>query len=76
MPLIVYGSSMPFLQSQKFGEINIRARDVINASLKGKCQIVGGVLEKECNQLFQDSGNILAKISLDSHLLSAGQLLF
>jgi len=52
MPLVVYGSSMPFLQSQDFGEINIRAKTVIEASRKGKCEIIGGVLEKECNDLF------------------------
>ncbi len=55
MPLVVYGSSMPFLQSQKFGEINIRAKTVIAASLKGKCQIIGGVLQKECDQSFRDA---------------------
>jgi hypothetical protein len=53
MPLVVYGSSMPFLQEQNFGEINIRAKTVIAASLKGKCKIIGGVLEKECNRLFE-----------------------
>jgi tRNA(Arg) A34 adenosine deaminase TadA len=58
MPLVVYGSSMPFLQSCKFGEINIRANKVIDASLKGKCQIIGGVLEMECNQLFVDARNL------------------
>jgi len=55
MPLVVYGSSMPFLQEQKFGEINIRARTVIAASLKGRCKVIGGVLEKECNKLFIDA---------------------
>lgn len=58
MPMVVYGSSMPFLQSLKFGEINIRATVVNDASLKGKCQIVGGILEEECNQLFRDARNI------------------
>jgi tRNA(adenine34) deaminase len=55
MPLVVYGSSMPFLQSKQFGEINIRATTVIEASLSNKCTIIGGVLEKECNQLFIDA---------------------
>ncbi len=55
MPLVVYGSSMPFLQSCDFGEINIRAKTVIEASLKGKCEIIGGVLEKECNELFRNA---------------------
>jgi tRNA(adenine34) deaminase len=59
MPLVVYGSSMPFLQSQKFGEINIRAKTVIEASLKGKCQIIGGVLERECNALFESARKMI-----------------
>ena len=60
MPLVVYGSSMPFLQKCKFGEINIRAKTVIEASLRRKCQIIGGVLEKECNQLFLDANKFAA----------------
>lgn len=55
MPLVVYGSAMPLLQSCGFGEINIRAQTVIDASLKGKCKIIGGVLEKECNDLFKQA---------------------
>lgn len=52
MPLVVYGSSIPFLQTCDFGQIDIRAQTVINASRYGKCAIIGGVLEAECNQLF------------------------
>jgi tRNA(Arg) A34 adenosine deaminase TadA len=53
MPLVVYGSDMPFLQSCGFGQINIRAQTVVNASLYGKCSIKGGVLATECNELFK-----------------------
>jgi tRNA(adenine34) deaminase len=62
MPLVVYGSSMPFLQSQGFGEIDIRAKTVIEASRKGKCKIIGGVLEKQCNQLFLDARKLGDKV--------------
>lgn len=55
MPLVVYGSAMPFLQRYKFGEIDIRAEAVNRASRLGKCRIIGGVLEKECNALFADA---------------------
>ncbi len=55
MPLIIYGSSIPFLQTRGFGQINIRAQTVIDASLIGKCEILGGVLEQECDQLFTDA---------------------
>jgi tRNA(Arg) A34 adenosine deaminase TadA len=59
MPLVVYGSSMPFLQSQGFGDINIRATAVISASLRAKCTIYGGILEEECNQMFVDAASCL-----------------
>lgn len=54
MPLVVYGSSIPFLQTCGFGQINIRAQAVVDAALfdYGKTIIIGGVLEKECNNLF------------------------
>lgn len=55
MPLVVYGSAMPFLQRYKFGEIDIRAETVNKASRLGQCRIIGGVLEKECNALFADA---------------------
>ncbi len=61
MPLVVYGTSMPFLQKCGFGDINIRAKRVIEASLKGKCQIIGGVLENECNELFVEAQRIQNK---------------
>jgi hypothetical protein len=55
MPLVVYGSSIPFLQKCGFGQINIRAQKIVDAALfdYGNCTIIGGVLENECNALFQ-----------------------
>jgi tRNA(Arg) A34 adenosine deaminase TadA len=55
MPLAVYGSSIPFLQTCRFGQINIRAQRIVDAALfdYGDCTIIGGVLEKECNALFE-----------------------
>jgi len=55
IPLVVYGSSMPYLVERGWGYVNIRSQAVIDASLIGKCQSIGGVLEKECNQLFLDA---------------------
>jgi tRNA(adenine34) deaminase len=55
MPLVVYGSSIPFLQKCRFGQINIRAQKIVDAALfdYGNCTIIGGVLENECNALFE-----------------------
>ncbi len=52
MPYVIYGSSIPFLQSCGFGDINIRSKDVAAASLHNKCRVLGPVLESECNELF------------------------
>jgi tRNA(adenine34) deaminase len=65
MPLVVYGSSIPFLQKCGFGQINIRAQKIVDAAIfdYGNCTIIGGVLEKECNALFEK-----AKQNLTSYL--------
>lgn len=62
MPLVVYGSSIPFLQTCGFGQINIRAQTVVDAALfdYGKTIIIGGILEKECNSLFVKAKNMSA----------------
>jgi tRNA(Arg) A34 adenosine deaminase TadA len=55
IPLVVYGSSMPYLIGKGWGYVNIRAQDVIDKSLIGTCQLIPGIMEKECNQLFLDA---------------------
>ncbi len=63
MPLVVYGSSIPFLQTCDFGQIDIRAQTVIDASRYGKCAIIGGILESECNELFKRAKELSSKKS-------------
>ncbi|MBX9690091.1 MAG: nucleoside deaminase [Candidatus Obscuribacterales bacterium] len=61
MPLAVFGSSIPFLQSCGFGQIDIRAQAVVDAArddYKGNCTIIGGILEKECNALFEKAKSL------------------
>ncbi|HEY9734368.1 MAG TPA: nucleoside deaminase [Drouetiella sp.] len=60
MPMVVYGSSIPFLQKCGFGQINIRARKIVDAALfdYGNCTILGGVLERECNALFEKAKGV------------------
>jgi tRNA(Arg) A34 adenosine deaminase TadA len=50
--MVVYGSSIPFLQSQGWWQIEIRAEEVARRTPFRKCVVVGGVLEDECNALF------------------------
>lgn len=62
MPMVVYGSSIPFLQTCGFGQINIRAQKIVDAAIfdYGNCTILGGILEKECNSLFETAKLISA----------------
>ena len=53
--MVVFGSSIPFLKSLGWNQIDIRAEDVAGKTLFNKCEILGGVLEKECDALFLDS---------------------
>jgi tRNA(adenine34) deaminase len=52
IPLVVYGSSIPFLQGLGWWQIDIRAEEVVRRASFRKCQVRGGVLEAECNALF------------------------
>ena len=53
--MVVFGSSIPFLKSLGWNQIDIRAEDVAGKTPFNKCEILGGVLEKECDALFLDA---------------------
>ena len=50
---VVYGTSIRFLQSQGWRQIDILAEEVVRRSPSWKCRLIGGVLEQECNALFE-----------------------
>ncbi len=50
---VVYGTSIRFLQSLGWRQIDILAEEVIRRSPAWRCTLVGGVLEQECNALFE-----------------------
>jgi tRNA(adenine34) deaminase len=50
--MVVFGSSIPFLKSLGWNQIDIRAEEVAGRTPFIKCEILGGVLEKECDALF------------------------
>ncbi|MBM3807122.1 MAG: nucleoside deaminase [Acidimicrobiia bacterium] len=50
---VVFGSSIRFLVQCGWRQINIPAADVVRRSPGWSCAIIGGVLERECNDLFQ-----------------------
>ena len=54
---VIYGTSIPFLQSHGWWQIPIRAAEVIARSPGRSCKLIGGILEDECNALFNDSAH-------------------
>jgi len=54
--MVVFGSSIPFLKSLGFWQIDIRAEEVARRTPFHHCALLGGVLEKECDALFLATG--------------------
>lgn len=53
IPRVVYGSSVLTLRSQGYRHIAMRAQDVVDAATGAMaCDLIGGVLEGECDALF------------------------
>ena len=50
---VVFGSSIRFLLQRGWRQINIPADDVVRQSPGWTFVIIGGVLERECNALFE-----------------------
>lgn len=50
--VVVFGSSIPFLKSLGWWQIDIRAEEVVRRTPFRRCIVLGGVLEEECNALF------------------------
>lgn len=51
--LVVYGTSIRFLIEHGWKQMDISAREVVERSPAWKCTVIGGVLEAECNALFE-----------------------
>jgi tRNA(Arg) A34 adenosine deaminase TadA len=51
--LVVYGTSIPFLKSLGWWQIDIRAEEVVRQTPFRRTAVLGGVLEDECNALFR-----------------------
>lgn len=52
---VYYGTSIPYLKEHNWHQINIRASEVIAQTPFRKTTIVGGILEAECNVLFDNA---------------------
>jgi tRNA(Arg) A34 adenosine deaminase TadA len=52
---VYYGTPIPYLQKLNWWQIDIRASEVIAKTAFRNSQIVGGILEAECNALFDNA---------------------
>lgn len=52
---VVFGTSIPTLMELGFHQTTIRADEVIQKSDWVSCELIGGILEDECDQLFKAS---------------------
>lgn len=52
---VYYGTSIPYLQQQHWRQIDIRAAEVSARTPFHKTRIVGGLLEADCNALFDQA---------------------
>jgi tRNA(adenine34) deaminase len=52
---VYYGTSIPYLQKHNWRQINIRASEVIAKTAFCNSRIVGGILEAECNAMFDNA---------------------
>lgn len=51
---VYYGTSIPYLQQHNWWQINIRAVEVMAQTPFRQGRVIGGVLEAECNALFDN----------------------
>ena len=56
IPTIYYGTSIPYLQGLGWWQIDIRAKEVARCASFRQTKVIGGILEFECNTLFDAAG--------------------
>ena len=50
---VYFGTSIPFLQERGWRQIDIRAEEVARRTPFRNTRVIGGILEEECNALFE-----------------------
>ena len=53
IPTVVFGTSIKTLTELGWRQFNLSAQHVVDAASFSECQLVGGVLGKQCDQLFK-----------------------
>jgi tRNA(Arg) A34 adenosine deaminase TadA len=57
---IVFGTSVETLIRLGFKQFRISAEELIEKSFNTQCELIGGILERECDQLFADGDKLQA----------------
>jgi tRNA(Arg) A34 adenosine deaminase TadA len=70
--MVVYGSSIPFLEQLGWWQIDIRSEEIIRRTRFRRMAILGGVLEEECNALFHAVKSSPFLMARNSGLTSTG----
>jgi tRNA(Arg) A34 adenosine deaminase TadA len=55
IPEVVFGTSIATLKELGWEQFHLRAIDVEKRAAFAECQIVGGVLAEQCDQLFKEA---------------------
>jgi tRNA(adenine34) deaminase len=50
--MVVYGASIRFLADSGWAQVEIPVEEIVRRAPGMRCRVLGGVLEKECQQLF------------------------
>jgi tRNA(Arg) A34 adenosine deaminase TadA len=50
--MVVYGTSIRFLQANGWRQIDILAEEVVRRAPSWQCSLIGGVLQQQCDALF------------------------
>lgn len=51
---VIFGTSIPTLQRLGWRQMDLRATEIVARSPAWKCEVIGGVMELECDRLFAD----------------------
>jgi len=54
---VVFGASIRFLQQLGWKQIDILSHEIAQRTPFSKCTLIGGILEDECNSLFESASS-------------------
>lgn len=55
IPRVIYGTSIRKLKDLGWNQIDLRAEELVRLTPFAKCEILGGLLQSDCDQLFREA---------------------